>query len=371
MRTARRVLPVLLAVVAILLTACGSSGSDRPAVAAPQQPRQGVAWPAGLPASDPVTCPAPTASVSDAAELRAALADAAPGTVIALADGTYDGQFTASTSGTAEQPIWLCGSSGSSTGRSPAADRPDKSGAVLRGPGPGTGVVLHLQRVAHWRLVGFTVRDGQKGVMADGVSASVVQGLTVTGIGDEAVHLRTASTGNVVRDLTISDTGLRREKFGEGIYVGSARSNWCQISGCDPDRSDRNVLVANTISGTTAENIDIKEGTTGGVVADNTFDGAGLAGDADSWVDVKGNGWLIQANRGTTARSGFQVNDQADGWGTGNTFDLNTADVRGDGYGYELRRPTDEPAAGNRVLCTNTATAAAEGLTNTTCTPAT
>jgi hypothetical protein len=293
--------------------------------------------------------------VSDAAELQAALDDAAPGTAIAVDDGTYDGQFTASTSGTAEQPIWLCGS----------------PNAVLRGPGPDNGVVLHLQQVAHWRLVGFTVRDGQKGVMADGVSASVVQDLTVTEIGDEAVHLRTASTGNVVRGLTISDTGLRREKFGEGIYVGSARSNWCQISGCDPDRSDRNVLIANTISDTTAENIDIKEGTTGGVVADNTFDGAGLAGDADSWVDVKGNGWLIQANRGTTARSGFEVNDQADGWGTGNTFDLNTADVRGDGYGYELRRPTDEAAAGNRVLCTNTATAATEGLTNTTCTPAT
>jgi hypothetical protein len=353
MKATRHVLPVLLAVVAILLTACGSSGSDRPAGAAPQQPRQGVQWPAGLPVSDPVTCPAPTAEVSDAAQLQAALDAAAPGTVIALADGTYDGQFTASTGGTAEQPIWLCGS----------------ANAVLRGPGPDNGIVLHLQQVAHWRLVGFTVREGQKGVMADGVSASVVQDLTVTETGDEAVHLRTASTDNVVRGLTISDTGLRREKFGEGIYVGSARSNWCQISGCEPDRSDHNVLIANTISGTTAENIDIKEGTTGGVIADNTFDGAGLSGDADSWVDVKGNGWLIQGNRGTTSvRTGFEVNEQAEGWGTGNTFDHNTADVRGAGYGYELRRPTDAPAAGNRVLCTNTATAAAVGLTNATCT---
>ena len=70
-------------------------------------------------------------------------------------------------------------------------------------------MVLHLQQVAHWRLVGFTVRDGQKGVMADGVTDSVIQDLTVTQIGDEAVHLRTASTDNVVRGLTISDTGLR------------------------------------------------------------------------------------------------------------------------------------------------------------------
>ena len=172
----------------------------------------------------------------------------------------------------------------------------------------------------------------------------------------------------VVRGLTISDTGLRRVKFGEGIYVGSAVSNWCDITGCEPDRSDRNVVVANTISRTAAESVDIKEGTTGGVLADNTFDGTGMRGETDSWVDVKGNGWLVQANHGTTTkRSGFEVNLQADGWGTANTFDANTADVDGPGYGYELRHPTDDPAARNRVTCTNTAFGATEGLTNTTC----
>jgi hypothetical protein len=239
----------------------------------------------------------------------------------------------------------------------------------LRGPNTDDGVVLHLRQVANWRLVGFTVRQGQKGVMADGVTASVFQDLAVTEIGDEAVHLRSASTGNVVRGLSISETGLRREKFGEGIYVGSAESNWCEISDCEPDRSDGNVVIANTISDTTAENVDIKEGTIGGVVADNTFNGAGMTGEADSWVDVKGNGWLIQNNYGTSAKtSGFQVNEQADGWGTANTFDHNTADVRGPGYGYELRDPTSDPDADNRVLCTNTATGAAKGLTNTTCT---
>ena len=216
---------------------------------------------------------------------------------------------------------------------------------MLRGPGTDEGIVLHLQQVRYWRLVGFTVREGQKGVMADGITRHRrSRTSTVTQIGDEAVHLRTNSTDNVVRGLTISDTGLRRVKFGEGIYVGSAVSNWCDITDCEPDRSDRNVVVANTISRTAAESVDIKEGTTGGVLADNTFDGAGMRGDADSWVDVKGNGWLIQANHGTTAkRSGFEVNVQADGWGTGNTFDANTADVDGPGYGYELRAADRRP----------------------------
>jgi hypothetical protein len=149
----------------------------------------------------------------------------------------------------------------------------------------------------------------------------------------------------VVSVLHISATGLREEKFGEGSYVGSAVSNWCQISGCEPDRSDRNIIIGNDIRETTAEAVDLKEGITGGVVADNTFDGSGLKGDADSWVDVKGNGWLIQANHGRTAeRSGFQVNHQADGWGRNNLFDGNIADVGGgSGYGFELR-PTASAA---------------------------
>jgi hypothetical protein len=353
MNTTRRTLVVLLAGLMLVLGACTSTGLSRPAAGVAAQPRQGMGWPAGLPATAPITCPQATVEVGTAEQLKTALAHVAPGTVIWLADGTYDGTFTASTSGTAQAPIWVCGS----------------SNAILHGPGTDHGLVLHLQQVTDWRLVGFTVRDGQKGVMADGVSASIIQDLTVTEIGDEAVHLRTASTGNVIRGLTISHTGLRTQKFGEGIYVGSAKSNWCQISDCTPDRSDHNVIIANTIHDTAAENVDIKEGTTGGVLADNMFNGAAMAADADSWVDVKGNGWLIQNNHGTTARtSGFQVNLQADGWGTGNTFDANTADVHGPGYGYELRAPTDAPTADNRVSCTNTATGAAKGLTNTTCT---
>lgn len=339
-----------------LLAACGSAPAEQAAPTGSTSAAR-LPWPAGLPAADPVRCPAPNVQVSTAAQLRTALNDAAPGAVIGLADGEYDGTFTATASGAAEAPIWLCGG----------------PGAVLRGTGTDGGTVLHLDGTRYWRVVGFTVREGQKGVMADRTRDTVLQDLTVTGIGDEAVHLRTNSTDNVVRGLTVSDTGLRRVKFGEGVYVGSAVSNWCDITTCEPDRSDRNVVVANTVARTAAESVDIKEGTTGGVLADNTFDGSGMRGDADSWVDVKGNGWLVQGNRGTTARrSGFEVNVQADGWGTANTFDANTADLAGSrgaapGYGYELRPPTDEPTADNRVTCTNTATGAAGGLTDTTC----
>ena len=302
---------------------------------------------AGLPADTEVTCPAATVTVDTSNQLLDALGTAVPGTVIALTDGTYDGEFTAEGSGSAAAPIWLCGS----------------ANAVLRGPGIAEGAVLRLQQATYWRLIGFTVRDGQKGVLADDVTDSILQDLTVSEIGNEGVHLRSGSSGNVLRGLTVSRTGLSKEQFGEGIYVGTARRNWCQVSGCEPDRSDRNVIVGNAISGTTAESIDIKEGTTGGVVKGNTFDGAELRGDAGSWVNVKGNGWLIKDNVGTTASgSGFEVHQILDGWGTDNVFDQNTADVRGPGYGFEFR-----PVADNRVTCTNIVEAAARGFANTAC----
>ena len=227
----------LLAGLLVLLVACASAPprSDTP----PPVPPAMVSWPADLPAADAVRCPPAAVEVDTSDQLHTALRDAAPGTVIGLADGVYDGTFTASTPGTTDAPIWLCGG----------------TGAVLRGPGPDDGTVLHLTEVRYWRLVGFTVREGQKGVMADGTADTVIQDLTVTEIGDEAVHLRANSTHNVVRGLTVSDTGLRRVKFGEGIYVGSAVSNWCDITDCEPDRSDRNVVVGNTISRTTAESV--------------------------------------------------------------------------------------------------------------------
>ncbi|WP_371578283.1 right-handed parallel beta-helix repeat-containing protein [Streptomyces sp. NBC_01314] len=295
-----------------------------------------------------VTCPAATVKVSDTATLEQALAQAQPGDSISLGNGTYVGNFTAEISGTAAKPIFLCGG----------------SGAVVDGGDTDDGYAFHLDRVSNWRLVGFTVRNAQKGVMADGVVGTVIQGLTVEQIGDEAVHLRNFSSDNMVRDNTIRDTGLRREKYGEGVYIGTAKSNWCTVSDCKTDTSDRNVVLGNHISDTTAESIDIKEGTSDGKVLDNTFDGSKLSGshNNDSWVDVKGNGWLLQGNTGShSPEDGFQTHKLVNGWGTGNIFKDNTANVDGPGYGFHLT------SDGNKVTCDNKAKDAAEGLANVDC----
>ena len=314
---------------------------DAPLLANAPAPGQGQ-----LPNSSAVSCPGASAEVSDANGLSEALKDAKPGSSIALADGRYAGKFVAEVSGTAEQPIYLCGG----------------AGAVLDGENVRGGYVLHLKKAKYWRLVGFTVTNGQKGVMADTTVGSVIQGLTVHDVGDEAIHLRSNSTDNVVLQNTISKTGLRRDKFGEGVYIGTAVSNWCTTNDCKPDRSDRNVVKGNKISQTTSEAVDIKEGTTGGVLEGNTFDGSALKG-ADSWVDVKGNNWLIKGNTGTKSTlDGFQTHQILKGWGDHNLFTGNVADVDGPGLGFALR-----PAEANTVACDNKAERAAQGLSNVPC----
>ncbi|MGY5059355.1 right-handed parallel beta-helix repeat-containing protein [Streptomyces sp. 900105755] len=299
-------------------------------------------------ASGPVKCPAATVTVSDAKSLKRALDQARPGDVIEMRDGVYADRFTAATPGTADRPIFLCGG----------------PGAVIDAGGVDGGYAFHLDGASHWRLIGFTVRNGQKGVMADRVQGTVIQGLTVENIGDEGIHLRDFSSGNVVENNTVRATGKRKEQFGEGIYVGSAESNWCTVTDCKPDKSDGNVIRGNHVSDTTAESVDIKEGTTGGSLIGNTFDGAGLSGGHDdSWVDVKGNDWLIKGNTGRHSNEdGFQTHRILDGWGTGNVFQANTAQVDGPGYGFHFA-----PVENNKVTCDNKVTDAAKGLANIAC----
>jgi len=290
-------------------------------------------------------CSTATTQVSTADQLVAALAAAAPGQVIQLADGTYSGEFTTTASGTAQQPIQLCG------GR----------GAVIDGGSVKGGYALHFDGAAHWRVNGFTIRDGQKGVMVDAGSDIGLQDLLIEDIGDEAVHLRKFSSGNVVRGLTIRRTGLRRDKYGEGVYIGSAQSNWPTVTAGSVDASNSNFVLENTISATAAESVDIKEGTVGGVVADNTFDGSAMTG-GDSWVDVKGNGWLIADNTGrATTEDGFQTHVIVPGWGDHNVFIKNTAEMDGGpGVGFYLHE-----ARSNRISCNNRVVGGA--LTNAKC----
>jgi hypothetical protein len=288
--------------------------------------------------------------VKDSAELTQALAAAAPGSTIIMAPGTYTDRFVASVSGTAAAPITLCG------GRDSVID-----GGEIK-----VGYSFYLQKVDWWRVIGFSVQGGQKGVVADHANHVLISRLYVHDVGDEGIHLREFSSDNLVEGNTVSNTGLLSTKFGEGIYVGTANSNWCTYTQCRPDNSDRNVIRNNDISHTTAENIDIKEGTSGGSIEGNRLSGSGMVSSAaTAWINVKGNDWTIIGNIGrTSVKDGFQVHRVYAGWGSRNVFHANRAVVDGPGFGFYVQ----SPSLGTVVACDNVATGAALGLSNTKCT---
>jgi len=345
----RRAPAVLAVVVTVFIIGCGT-GTTQPAAKAPV-----------VESPSPAATTAPTAvagcpvgqsagqTVANEPELRHALATASPGTVIVMVPDTYSGHFVATVSGTSSSPIYLCGS----------------RDAVLNGGDLKTAYTLYLNGTSWWRLVGFSVQGSQKGVVADHASHLLISGLYVHDIGDEGIHLRSFSTDNTITGVKVRRTGRLHAKFGEGIYVGTANSNWCKYTACSPDASDRNVIQNNDIAETTAENIDIKEGTTGGLIADNHLAGDGMVPSAASaWVNVKGNGWTITGNTGDQSlKDGFQVHRVYAGWGKDNTFLRNRANVNGPGYGFFIQ----SASLGTVLACSNTAIGAAMGLSNTPC----
>lgn len=295
------------------------------------------------------TDPVDVVEVANSGELDTALTTVRPGERIVLAPGIYRGPFVIDKPGSPDAPIALCGT----------------EQVTLVGE-ESEGYVLHLDGVEWWSVQGLNLTGGQKGVMLDNTRYSALVNLTVRDTGQEAVHLRTNSSDNMVIGVHIESTGQTDPKFGEGIYIGSAKSNWCRYTECQPDRSDRNRIIGNTFGpDVSAENIDIKEGTTAGVVADNVFSGDGTT-TADSWVDIKGNDWVIRGNSGTDApEDGMRIHVIVNGWGNRNTFSSNQMTIDAPGYGINV----DKDARGTVVACDNIATGAAKGVSNIDCTP--
>ncbi len=307
---------------------------------------------------DPPPATTRTVNVSTATALKAALTDARPGDEIVLADGIYKGHFVieAGKNGTASQPIKLSGS----------------RKAILDGDNINSGYVLYVQS-SYWIIKGISITNGLKGIMADGVVHDMIDSVKVYTIGEEGIHLRKFSSHNTLQYAEITNTGMKTPDYGEGIYIGSAKSNWATYTNGNPDLSDSNLITNNKIGpGIAAECVDIKEGTTGGTIRNNYFDATGITGanSADSWMDVKGNHYLIENNTGfnpsgSVLTDGFQVNVAYSGWGNYNTFKNNTCNVNAPGYGFNIRLSSSNgTAVGNTVYTNNIVNGAVKGIAN-------
>ncbi|GAB4005805.1 hypothetical protein GCM10029992_54730 [Glycomyces albus] len=216
--------------------------------------------------------------------------------------------------------------------------------------------------------------------MIDDSKHVTVDGIFVHHIGQEAVHFRQSSADGVIRNSRIEETGLVDPGFGEGVYLGSAQSNFdCHGNEGGIDRSDRIQVLDNYIGPfVRGESIDIKEGTEGGLIRGNTFDGQGISGEhyADSWIDVKGSDYRFEDNTGTfdepgTIVRGYAVLNLLDGYGCGNEFRRNDSDLGGVGehaiwIHHKNGECQDDP---NVVYSSNAVTGATQGLTNIEVTP--
>ncbi len=326
----------------------------------------------------PTALAAGTVTVSTAAQLKAALAAAAPGQTISLAAGTYHGSFVTQKAGTSAKPITLTGpATAVLVNDGPSGDPPD---CPVPAPGFDSGYGLWLVDAPYWNLTGFTVAESKKGIVADNSHHTVIDRVTVHHVDEEGVHFRKSSADSVIRNSKVTDTGLVQTGFGEGVYIGSAESNWeCHGNSGGIDRSDRVQVLNNTIGpNVTAEHIDVKEGTVDGVIRGNTFNGTGISGQhsADSWVDVKGSGYLLENNTGTFRKPGTLANGyethQIGGSpsGCGNTWRGNSSDLGGSGeHAIKITTVSQCTSKPNVVYASNTVTGAKKGLTNAKVTP--
>jgi hypothetical protein len=373
----RHLLLVSLVVAAFSVSGCSGTSNSAVPSTSPSTVSLSVATPSGATSSG-ATPSGPSGAISPPAtlpgevlvntvqQIRDALASATPRAVIRVADGEYEfkPRLVASASGTADAPITLTGS----------------RQVVFRTKNASGDYGLSITG-DHWLVRGITVAHASKGIVLDGSVGTVLDSVEVFDIGDEAVHFRACSSDGVLRNSSIHDTGRNSPQYGEGVYVGSANSNWSKYQCTDEreqqsigDNTERVLIEDNTFADITAEGADLKEGTDSGTLRRNVFRRTGTSGQnsADSAVDAKGNNWVIEDNsvsesetpwdddgvaRPSEFADGYQAHSVYDGYGTGNTFRGNQVIGAIPGFGIGLY-----PAAGNVVACDNTAPDAALGL---------
>ena len=297
--------------------------------------------------------------VTDTAEFTAALSNVKAGDIIILREGVYQVDakngywkaFQATADGTPDQHIIL---------RSEDPEHP----AVICGSKTDSKCVLHITG-SYWEIRDLEIHTGQKGIFLAKSEHSVISGCEVHDIGDEAIHIIDDSSYNLVENCVIHDTGLINPKYGEGVYIGSAKNatdygfecHYNTVRGC---KFGPNIA---------ADHVDIKEFTYGNLVEYCTFDGTGILGEngGNSFVEIKGNNAIVRYNTGyrngcEKQLYGFDTYMALDGWGQDNkiydnTLYLDTAEcyiAKGWNCRTEVFRNITEPAectySGNRFL---------------------
>lgn len=257
--------------------------------------------------------------VSTTEELFIAMRNAKPGDVIRVASGTYDyttyhgaQKIDTAAAGTQAAPITLT-----------AAD--PQNPPVITGNSPENGYVIQITG-DYWILENLKMTNAQKGIVLDHSHHSVIRNCEVCHIGAEAIAIRDGSSYCIVKDCYIHNTGTVTPGYGEGVYIGSAKS----VSGFDY-KCDYNTVDGCIFQYVAAEHIDVKEYTTGTEIMNCIFYGDGMTGAnyAGSFIDIAGNAVNVHNNIGYRHENpqivaAFELHEQVEGWGYHCSFADNT-----------------------------------------------
>lgn len=213
--------------------------------------------------------------------LDAAVAIAAPGDEVILSPGTFPGaSVVREIHGTAAAPIVIRGAGDASILDAQTFDRRD---------------TLRITRSSHLRFEDLTITSGIHGTFVVSSNHVTFDRVTWRDVGQEGVQIDGTSSNLLFQNCVVTRTGLRGGRFaqyGEGIYIGSSRS----------DAPVQNVTVRNcSISDTTAEAVDIKPGVSGILIENNEIF------DIDTW-----NSGAVVAYLGATYDAQFAADFDPD-----------------------------------------------------------
>jgi regulation of enolase protein 1 (concanavalin A-like superfamily) len=191
---------------------------------------------------------AATLAVSDAAELRNALALAQAGDLILLAEGVHDvadGGFITQRAGVSGRPITLRG---------------EGTGATLRWTANADRACFNI-RHSHYRIENLTIDangHSKRGILIEDADHGKLTLVTVIKTNNEAFKIRNNSQYWLLDRCTARDIGMAGQ-FGEGFYCGDADQNWANAP--HPDETGYITFLHCRAIRTMADGFDFKEGT--------------------------------------------------------------------------------------------------------------
>ncbi len=277
--------------------------------------------------------------VTNTEELKSALANAKPGDEIVVAKGeyVYSGSsakgylFKGEADGTQKNPIII---------RSEDPDNP----AVISGIKTSSQYAFSVMG-DWWEIRNLKITNAQKGIIIDNSNHTKIIGCEVYNIGSEGIHFRDNSSYCIAENCYVHDTGVVSPSYGEGIYIGSAKST----TGYGYDCHYNTVRGCRLGPNVAAEHVDVKEYTIGTVIENCIFNGKGITGEnySNSFVNMKGNDCILRNNIGyrndcVNVTRAFEQNQVVDGWGQNALV-----------YGNKVYMDTDTASTGKKMYFLN------------------